>query len=193
MLGPNRMNVIVLAALLGLTLGLVPNAQAQIQEVKVEVKGLSCPFCVKGVEKHLKKVEGVKDVSTSLKKGEVTLHYKLGTSFDLKSIEKAVVRGGFTPGPVELRANGKISRRDDDFLFTVTGTELPFVLHSSGPVNGHKAGETVSEKTKAEFEQVIAAKQSLEITGQVHSHKDARPGLSVERVKKVSVEDQGDE
>lgn len=193
MLGPNRINLIVLAALVGLTLGFAPNSQAQIQEVKVQVKGLACPFCVKGVEKHLKKVEGVKDVSTSLKKGEVTLHYKPGTPFDVMSIEKAVVRGGFTPGSVELTAKGKVSQKGEDFLFAVAGIESSFLLHSSGPVNKHKAGETVSKETKANFEQAIAAKQSLEITGQVHSHKDTRPGLSVERVKKVSIKDKSNE
>ena len=188
-----KTNVIVLAALVGMTLGLIPTAQAQIQQVKVEVEGLSCPFCVKGVEKHLKKVDGVKDLSTSLKKGEVTLHYEPGTPFDVNSIERAVVRGGFTPGAVELTAKGNVSRQNEDFLFAVTGTELSFLLHSSGLVNEHKAGEMVSEETKAEFEQAIAAKQSLEITGQIHAHKDTRPGLSVEHVKTVSVEEQESE
>ena len=69
---------------------------AEIQEVKIKVKGISCPFCVYGLESHIKKVNGVDKVTTNLKKSEVTLQYKSTASFNLDSIQKAVTEGGFT-------------------------------------------------------------------------------------------------
>jgi len=186
----NRMNVVVLAALVGLTLGLVPYAQAQIQEVKVEIKGLSCPFCVKGVEKHLKKVKGVQDVSTSLKKGEVTLHYVPGASFDVVSLQNAVTRSGFTAGPVQVTARGEISRHEEDFLFNVAGSETSFLIHEKQSPEEQGREAIVSTETKDKLEQAITANQTLEIIGQVHAHKDALPGLSVERVTSVRVNEQ---
>lgn len=191
----NRKNVVVLAALVGFALGLMSNAQAQIQEVKVQVNGLACPFCVKGVEKHLKKAPGVKDVSTNLKKGEVTLHYKEGALFDIESLQQAVVKGGFTPGPVQVTARGKVARQQERFLLKVggTGSVMSFLIREMHAPGGLEAGEMVSEKTKVQLEQAINSKQTLEMTGQVHSHKGGLPGLSIEKLNLVGVKEQGDD
>jgi copper chaperone CopZ len=183
MLQKNRFHVAMLATLIGLTLGFMSSAQAQIKEVNVQVKGLSCPFCVKGVEKHLKKVEGVKDISTSLKKGMVKLHYKPGAPFDAESLRKAVVRGGFTPGDVELSATGKVARTGEDFLFTVPGTPASFVLLAPTTAGTHEAGEGVTKKNEVDLEQAITSDKPMQILGKVHSHKNAKPGLSIERVE----------
>lgn len=182
MLNARRVCIIALA-LSGLAITLTPPTQAQIKEVDVQVKGLSCPFCVKGVEKHLKKVEGVTDVSTSLKKGMVKLHYKPGSPFDVDTIKKAVVRGGFTPGDVELFARGKVERSGDDFLFTIPGTPSSFLLFSPTSAGAHKAGEAVTENNEIDLERAITADKPTEISGKVHSHKNAKPGLSIERVE----------
>lgn len=70
--------------------------------VYIEVKGLACPFCVQGLEKHLKKLDAVEGVSTSLKKGEVTLHLKSGQTVKEKELREAVKKAGFTAGKIRF-------------------------------------------------------------------------------------------
>lgn len=70
--------------------------------VYIQVKGLACPFCVQGLEKHLKKLDAVEGVSTSLKKGEVTLHLKSGKTVEEKELREAVKKAGFTAGKIRF-------------------------------------------------------------------------------------------
>ncbi len=48
-----------------------PVASAAETHILLGVNGMSCPFCVFGIEKQLKKIEGVEAVSTDLPHGEV--------------------------------------------------------------------------------------------------------------------------
>ena len=59
-------------------LGLIPIAEAQVSRVTVAVDGMSCPFCAFGVEKRLKKVNGVDSVAVDLKSGLVKLTVQEG-------------------------------------------------------------------------------------------------------------------
>lgn len=184
----NLKETVLLAAFVVVSLGLATGAFAQIDAAKIRVDGLGCPFCVKGVEKHLKKVEGVDSLSTSLKKGEVTLQYAPGALFDIESLQRAVKRGGFTPGAVHLTARGKIARQKDDFVFNIIGIKTAFLLHQTDSVDGQEKIAAVTGETKTKLQAAIAANQTLEITGKVHPHKDALPGLSLDTLKKVGGE-----
>ena len=82
---------------MGVAYGDIPPAHVYIQ-----VKGLACPFCVQGLEKHLKKLDAVEGVSTSLKKGEVVLHLKPGQTVDEKELQQAVKKAGFTAGKIRF-------------------------------------------------------------------------------------------
>lgn len=70
--------------------------------VYIQVKGLACPFCIQGLEKHLKKLDPVEGVSTSLKKGEVVLHLKPGQTVNEKELQQAVKKAGFTAGKIRF-------------------------------------------------------------------------------------------
>ena len=70
--------------------------------VFIEVKGLACPFCVQGLEKHLKKLDAVATVKTSLKKGEVVLHLKPDRTVSEKEVRAAVEKAGFTAGKIRF-------------------------------------------------------------------------------------------
>jgi len=64
--------------------------------VIIQVKGLACPFCAQGIEKHLKKLDAVEAVDTSLKKGEVVMHLKPCATVSEKEVRAAVKKAGFT-------------------------------------------------------------------------------------------------
>ena len=152
--------------------------RAEIQEVKIKVKGLSCPFCVYGIESHIKKVNGVDKVTTNLKKSEVVLQYKSTASFDLKSIQKAVTEGGFTLGSATVTVLGVVTRKDDYFQFNVLGTDSSFLLFGD-------EHQELSEDILSRLDKASKTRQTLQITGRVHSHKEALPGLSVEELKET--------
>lgn len=80
----------------------VAYADSPPTHVYIQVKGLACPFCVQGLEKHLKKLDAVEEVSTSLKKGEVTLHLKTGKTVTEKELQQAVKKAGFTAGKIRF-------------------------------------------------------------------------------------------
>ena len=87
--------------LLFVTLGVAFGEPAS-SHVYIQVKGLACPFCVQGIEKHLAKLDAVEGVSTSLKKGEVVLHLKSGQTVEEKELREAVKKAGFTAGKIRF-------------------------------------------------------------------------------------------
>ncbi len=59
--------------------------------IKIQVDGLSCPFCAYGLEKNLKKLKGAKDVFISVEYGYTTFNVpkdKQPTEDELKKIVK---------------------------------------------------------------------------------------------------------
>jgi copper chaperone CopZ len=70
------------------------------QVVDIQVKGMSCPFCVYGVEKRLKGLPGVDSASVDLKLSRARIVMQPGQEPDLEKIRKAITDAGFTPGEV---------------------------------------------------------------------------------------------
>lgn len=67
----------------------------------VKVKGLACPFCVYGLEKHLKKLPGATEVKVSLGRGEATVDFAPDSKVTEEQVRKAVRDAGFTPGAIQ--------------------------------------------------------------------------------------------
>lgn len=78
------------------------SGQTAATQVLIQVKGLSCPFCVQGLEKRLKKLEAVAGVSTSLKNGEAAVQLKPGRTVTEGELRQAVKKAGFTAGQVRF-------------------------------------------------------------------------------------------
>lgn len=76
-------------------------------EVTMRVDGLSCPFCAYGIEKKIKKLEGVEDVRVDLEGGKVVVIYGDKKFFTSEGLEEAVKDAGFTPGKIELQETGR--------------------------------------------------------------------------------------
>jgi len=90
----------MLLALLSM-MALVPSARAQADkqldrpDITIEVGGLACPFCAYGIEKRLRKVEGLAAVSVLLEEGTVQLKMKDGATVSEERLKKAVTEAGF--------------------------------------------------------------------------------------------------
>ncbi len=95
-----RLGVFVLFALFT-TMALAPQARAQDDkliedpDVIIEVDGLSCPFCAYGIEKRLKKIDSVAELSVLLEEGKVQLKLKEGATVSEERIQQAVADAGF--------------------------------------------------------------------------------------------------
>jgi len=93
----NRLKSVCLVLLLAMPL--LAGAQ-QAQTLDIEVKGMSCPFCVYGVEKRLKQLPEVDSVSVDLRHSRARLTLVPERKPDLDRIRKAILDAGFTPGRV---------------------------------------------------------------------------------------------
>lgn len=71
-------------------------AVAAGSSVQIHVKGMACPFCVYGIEKKLKKVEGVSAVKSDFKKSLITVQSRKDNPPDRKALEQAVKEAGFS-------------------------------------------------------------------------------------------------
>ena len=64
--------------------------------IKIEVHGLSCPFCAYGLEKNLKSIEGVENVVISVSESAATLSVPKDKEPTKKRLKKVVKDAGFT-------------------------------------------------------------------------------------------------
>lgn len=86
--------------------------QPGMLEVRLGVSGLSCPFCAFGLEKKLNEVENVASLDIQMEEGVAVVEPKAGTSIDLRALEQAVEKAGFTPRRIELSARGRLGELD---------------------------------------------------------------------------------
>ncbi len=79
------------------------NAQTNDQDltyVKVEVKGLACPFCAYGLEKKLKDLDGVETIKIDVEEGFAYLTVLKSKKPTKETLEKIVTDAGFTPSSI---------------------------------------------------------------------------------------------
>lgn len=81
-------------------------------EVRVQVDGLSCPFCAYGLEKKLRRVDNVAELEIQVSEGRAVVTPAPGTSVDLAQLERAVRDGGFTPRELHVTARGRLTEQD---------------------------------------------------------------------------------
>lgn len=65
--------------------------------VKIEVDGLSCPFCAYGLEKNLKKMEGVEMIKIDVENALVHLSISKSKGINEDLLRKNIKDAGFTP------------------------------------------------------------------------------------------------
>ncbi len=91
-----KMVVSVLSFVLLLCFAPVVFAGEEAERIIIKVEGLYCPFCAYGLEKHMKKIEGFKDIQVNIKEGTAEIDFKPGTKVSKDDIEEAVDDAGFS-------------------------------------------------------------------------------------------------
>lgn len=103
MLDMKKLTILIVAFML--VIPALVLAKPNVENISIEVKGLSCPFCVAGLEKKLKEIDSVDTVKVSLKKSLVRLQTKSGQSVSDAKLQSAIKDAGFTPGKIVRNAN----------------------------------------------------------------------------------------
>lgn len=68
------------------------------QVIEIEVKGMTCGFCVYGLKKKLGKLTGVDTVEVSLAQKKARVRAAPDAVLDERSLREAIERSGFTVG-----------------------------------------------------------------------------------------------
>ena len=69
----------------------------------VRVDGLACPFCAYGLEKKLKKLEGVASIEINIEEATVELTLQPEAEVTEEAIREKVKAAGFTPKEIAFR------------------------------------------------------------------------------------------
>ena len=113
---------IITSLFFALLLGIAsaPHAQAQNKieypDVTIVVDGLACPFCAYGLEKKLKKLEGVEALTVDMKEGQVQIKLKEGATVTEEQISEAVTDAGFTVTEITYPGKEKAAAKKTDTI-----------------------------------------------------------------------------
>ena len=125
--------------------GLIGSAQAGVKSLTVKVDGLACSFCAFGLEKKLKRIEGVETLDIAIDAGEVVLNVSSGALLNAASganatasiglvaqVQNAVEEGGFTPRSLGATVEGEMVSQNGETRLRLSGTGESLVLEESG-------------------------------------------------------------
>ncbi len=82
---------LLVAVLIASTPALADNTQYQMR-----VDGLACPYCAYGIEKNLKKIDGVGKMEVDLNNGLVIVNVAEGVTLTDEQMSKLFTDSGFT-------------------------------------------------------------------------------------------------
>ena len=165
------------------TLIFLQHSFAEINSVEMQVDGMTCPFCVYGIEKKLNAIGEVKDVSSNLKTGTVDIYLKENEKINIDRLNKAIRESGFTPGKIKIEATGKLDTyklEDKEYpALKVSGSDQVFLLTSKPD---HVKEEFLSEEKLIEIKKAVeSGEEEITISGYIHPHTAGIPlALSVE-------------
>lgn len=72
------------------------SALADGTRYQMRVDGLACPYCAYGIEKNLKKIDGVEKIDVDLDNGLVIVNVTSGVTFTDAQMVKLFTDAGFT-------------------------------------------------------------------------------------------------
>ncbi len=88
------MNKLIGTILLCIAMGAAALADGTRYQMRVD--GLACPYCAYGIEKHLKKIDGVEEIEVDLDNGLVIVNVANGVTLGDTQMIKLFTDAGFT-------------------------------------------------------------------------------------------------
>lgn len=99
------------------------SSNAQITKVDQEVFGMDCAPCAYGLERGLKKMDGIEKVQVSLNDGKAYLDLTANNNLSLKQIQKEVKVNGFSAKNAEVVLEGQFIKEDNTLKIKVKNEE----------------------------------------------------------------------
>ena len=159
---------IILAFIVTLSLtALVATPAEGTEKIIIRVDGLSCPFCALGLEKNLKKIDGVTNVTIKLEEGIATLELKEGANPSDEEITKRVKDAGFTPRDIKRESPQATSTNLQSVMLEIEGLMCQFceknVQNTLANVNGvsHVHVDQVKGEAMVTFDKSITNPDEL--------------------------------
>lgn len=103
----------------------------QIAKIDQEVYGMDCAPCAYGLERGLKKMDGLENVRVSLNDGKAYLGLAEKNELTLRSIQEEVKKNGFSAKKAEVALMGNATKEDGQW-FIETDNER-FAVSQSTP------------------------------------------------------------
>ncbi len=148
--------------------------QAEFIEARLRVDGMACPFCAFGIEKKLRKVEGVRNLEVLLDEGVIELGFEADAQATVRSLEEAVEDAGFTLRGLRLAVRGKlVPESSSPTLDAGRGGRFLLLEKSDGRLRPI-AADMEERIRRASGGGVVV------VRGEVHQHREGLPGLVVE-------------
>ena len=108
-----KIGSLVLLLIFVTTTGKAQNNTQERVYIKIEIKGLACPYCAFGMEKELKKVSGVDDnVTIELKEGLAFISTPIDQKPTKRMLKEIITNAGFTAGDITF--SGKPFKKADN-------------------------------------------------------------------------------
>ena len=153
--------------------------RAEIRTAELGVNGLTCPFCAFGIEKKLRKVNGVREVEVLLDEGQIRLVFSADNTATVQDLEEAVDDAGFGLASLRLVARGTLVREGERETFAV-GPNARFRLVEKQDGSARLLSPETRDRIRS-----AARGGAVLIGGEVHSHRNELPSLTVELVEPV--------
>ena len=96
-------------------------AYAQIEDVTITVEGMSCNLCAAGLERSLRRIDGVASVKVVLASETATIRLKPGAALAPARIRAGVHDAGQRLRLVELRMRGALEKEDSRYQLHAAG------------------------------------------------------------------------
>ena len=159
-----RIALIIVVAVFGTI-----SSDAQITKVDQEVFGMDCAPCAYGLERGLKKMDGLEKVRVSLNDGKAYLDLANNNNLSLRQIQEEVKKNGFSAKNAEIVIKGNFVEQDGTYaiqtgketfkIAEATSTNLrsrlkPGVLTVKGIVQDEEDGE-LTTKWEIELTEIL--------------------------------------
>ena len=112
-------------------------AMAQLTKVDQEVFGMDCAPCAYGLERGLKKMDGLESVQVSLNDGKAYINLTSDNQLTLQKIQQEVKTNGFSARAAEVVLLGELRKKDEEWqvffkeeIFTISPETSSEILKS---------------------------------------------------------------
>lgn len=118
-----------LIAVVVFALCIVPaRAYAQVEDMTITVEGMSCNLCAAGLERSLRRVDGVAGVKVVLSSQTATIRLKPSVPVAPVRIRAGVEDAGHRLRIIELRIRGALQREDGGYQLLAAGQAQAFAV-----------------------------------------------------------------